>query len=68
VFEAEDGVVSPVVVPRVYEGPPGAAHDDEILDVEGSLEEFGAARVVATARGRCFPFATAGATRGSEAS
>src|SRR5919201_1412595 len=120
VFEGEDGVVSPVVVPRVYEGPPGAAHGgivaaylDEILggavvratgktavtgeltvryvrpaptetlllgrsrvvgdhgryvDVEGSLEEFGAARVVATARGRFFPFATAGTTRGSGAS
>jgi len=109
VFRTDDGVVSPVVVPRVYEGPPGAAHGgivaaylDEILgvvratgkisvtgeltvryvrpaptetpllgrgrlvadhgryvDVEGSLEELGAARVVATARGRFFPFATA---------
>jgi uncharacterized protein (TIGR00369 family) len=114
VFRTEDGVLSPVVVPRVYEGPPGAAHGgivaaylDEILggavvratgqaavtgeltvryvrpaptetpllgrgrlvadhgryvDVEGSLEEFGAARVVATARGRFFPFAVAGRT------
>ena len=26
------------------------------VDVEGSLEEFGTARVVATARGRFFPF------------
>ncbi len=120
VFEVEDGVVSPVVVSRVYEGPPGAAHGgivaaylDEILggavvratgkvavtgeltvryvrpaptetpmlgrgrlvadhgryvDVEGSLEEFGAARVVATARGRFFPFASAGTTPGSAAS
>src|SRR5207247_9295120 len=38
VFEADDGVVSPIVVPRVYEGPPSAAHGgivaaylDEIL-------------------------------------
>ena len=120
VFAADHGVVSPIVVPRVYEGPPGAAHGgivaaylDEILggavvratgktavtgeltvryvrpaptetpllgrgrlvadhgryvDVEGSLEEFGAARVVATARGRFFPFADAGTTRGSAAS
>jgi hypothetical protein len=35
------------------------------VDVEGSLEEFGAARVVATARGRFFPCATAGITPGS---
>jgi acyl-coenzyme A thioesterase PaaI-like protein len=108
-FRAEEGVVSPVLVPRVYEGPPGAVHGgivaaylDEILggaalratgrpsvtgeltvryvqpvpaetpllgrgrlvanhgryvDVEGSLEEFGAGRVVATARGRFFPLA-----------
>jgi uncharacterized protein (TIGR00369 family) len=114
IFKTTDGVVSPVVVPRVYEGPPGAAHGgivaaylDEILggtvvhatgkmavtgeltvryvrpvpsetpllgrgrlvtdhgryvDVEGSLEEFGAARVVATARGRFFPFVVAGTT------
>jgi len=120
VFEVEDGVVSPGVVSRVYEGPPGAAHGgivaaylDEILggavvratgkvavtgeltvryvrpaptetpllgrgrlvadhgryvDVEGSLEEFGAARVVATARGRFCPFASAGTTPGSAAS
>ena len=106
-FRTEDGVVSPVLVPRVYEGPPGAVHGgivaaylDEILggaalratgrpsvtgeltvryvkpvpaetpllgrgrvvkdrgryvDVEGSLEEFGIGRVVATARGRFFP-------------
>ena len=106
-FSTEDGVVSPIVVPRVYEGPPGAVHGgivaaylDEVLggaaasatgkpsvtgeltvryvkpvppetpllgrgrlvadhgryfDVEGSLEEFGARRVVATARGRFFP-------------
>ena len=117
VFNTDEGVLAPVVVPRVYEGPPGAAHGgivaaylDEILggavvratgkicvtgeltvryvrpapsetpllgrgrlvadhgryvDVEGSLEEFGAARVVATARGRFFPFATAGTTPGS---
>jgi uncharacterized protein (TIGR00369 family) len=95
------------VVPRVYEGPPGAVHGgivaaylDEVLggaaareagkpavtgeltvryvkpvpsetpllgrgrvltdhrryvDVEGTLEEFSARRVVATARGRFFP-------------
>jgi acyl-coenzyme A thioesterase PaaI-like protein len=106
-FTTEDGVVSPIVVPRVYEGPPGAVHGgivaaylDEVLggaaagatgkvavtgeltvryvkpvpsetpllgrgrlvanhgryvDVEGSLEEFSARRVVATARGRFFP-------------
>lgn len=117
VFKTDEGVVAPVVVPRVYEGPPGAAHGgivaaylDEILggaavratgkisvtgeltvryvrpvptetpllgrgrlvadhgryvDVEGSLEEVGAARVVATARGRFFPFATPSATPGS---
>lgn len=121
VFKTDEGVLAPVVVPRVYEGPPGAAHGgivaaylDEILggavvratgkisvtgeltvryvrpaptetpllgrgrlvadhgryvDVEGSLEEFGAARVVATARGRFFPFvATARITPGSRAS
>ena len=108
VFKTDDGVVSPIVVPHAYEGPPGAVHGgivaaylDEILggaavratgkiavtgeltvryvrpvpsetpllgrgrlvadhgryvDVEGSLEEFGTARVVATARGRFFPF------------
>ena len=108
-FRTEDGVVSPVLVSRVYEGPPGAVHGgivaaylDEILggaalratgrpsvtgeltvryvkpvppetpllgrgrvvkdhgryvDVEGSLEEFGIGRVVATARGRFFPIA-----------
>jgi acyl-coenzyme A thioesterase PaaI-like protein len=106
-FRTEEGVVSPVLVPRVYEGPPGGVHGgivaaylDEILggaalratgrpsvtgeltvryvkpvpaetpllgrgrvvkdhgryvDVEGSLEEFGIGRVVATARGRFFP-------------
>ena len=120
VFRADEGVVSPVVVPREYEGPPGAAHGgivaaylDEILggavvratgkvsvtgeltvryvrpaptetpllgrgrlvadhgryvDVEGSLEEFGAARVLATARGRFFPFATTGTKPGPAAS
>ena len=120
VFRTDDGVVSPVIVPRVYEGPPGAAHGgvvaaylDEILggavvrstgkaavtgeltvryvrpvptetpllgrgrlvtdhgryvDVEGSLEEFGAARVVATARGRFFPFVAADVRRESGAS
>lgn len=108
VFKTDDGVISPIVVPKQYEGPPGAVHGgivaaylDEILggaavratgkiavtgeltvryvrpapsqtpllgrgrlvadhgryvDVEGSLEEFGTARVVATARGRFFPF------------
>ena len=118
-FKTPDGVVSPVIVPRVYEGPPGAVHGgivaaylDEILggavvratgkvavtgeltvrfvrpappetpllgrgrlvadhgryvDVEGSLEELGAARVVASARGRFFPIA-AGVRRGSAAS
>ena len=35
------------------------------VDIVGSLEEFGAARVVATARGRFFPCATAGITPGS---
>jgi len=106
-FITDDGVVSPIVVPRVYEGPPGAVHGgivaaylDEVLggaaaratgkvavtgeltvryvkpvpsetpllgrgrlvasheryvDVEGSLEEWSARRVVATARGRFFP-------------
>lgn len=106
-FRTEEGVVSPILVPRVYEGPPGAVHGgivaaflDEVLggavaratgkvsvtgeltvryvkpvpsetpllgrgrlvadhgryvDVEGSLEEFSARRVVATARGRFFP-------------
>jgi acyl-coenzyme A thioesterase PaaI-like protein len=106
-FATDDGVASPIVVPRVYEGPPGAVHGgivaaylDEVLggaaaraagkpavtgeltvryvkpvpsetpllgrarlvadhgryvDVEGSLEEFRARRVVATARGRFFP-------------
>ena len=118
-FKTDDGVVSPVLVPRVYEGPPGGVHGgivaaylDEILggavlkatgkvavtgeltvryvrpappempllgrgrlvadhgryvDVEGSLEEFGAARIVATARGRFFPIA-AGVRRGPAAS
>ena len=106
-FRTEEGVASPIVVPRVYEGPPGAVHGgivaaylDEVLggaaaqaagkpavtgeltvryvkpvpsetpllgrgrvladhgryvDVEGSLEDFRARRVVATARGRFFP-------------
>ena len=106
-FATDDGVASPILVPRVYEGPPGAVHGgivaaylDEVLggaaaraagkpavtgeltvryvkpvpsetpllgrgrvladhgryvDVEGSLEDFGARRVVATARGRFFP-------------
>jgi acyl-coenzyme A thioesterase PaaI-like protein len=106
-FRTDEGIASPIIVPRVYEGPPGAVHGgivaaylDEILggavasatgtpavtgeltvryvkpvpsetpllgrgrlvadhgryvDVEGSLEEFGARRVVATARGRFFP-------------
>jgi acyl-coenzyme A thioesterase PaaI-like protein len=109
-FETSEGVAAPIVVPRVYEGPPGAVHGgivaaylDEVLggaaaraagkpavtgeltvryvkpvpsetpllgrgrmvanhgryvDVEGSLEEFGARRVVATARGRFFPVDT----------
>ncbi len=116
-FRTDEGVLAPVVVPRVFEGPPGAAHGgivaaylDEILggaavratgriavtgeltvryvrpaptetpllgrgrlvadhgryvDVEGSLEELAAARVVATARGRFFPFAPAGLRPGS---
>lgn len=120
VFRTDDGVVSPVVVPSHYEGPPGAAHGgivaaylDEILggaavratgkiavtgeltvryvrpvptetpllgrgrlvtdhgryvDVEGSLEEFGSARVVATARGRFFPLVKTGARPGPAAS
>ena len=106
-FQTPEGVAAPIVVPRVYEGPPGAVHGgivaaylDEVLggaaaratgkvtvtgeltvryvrpvpaetpllgrgrlladhgryvDVEGSLEEFSARRVVATARGRFFP-------------
>jgi acyl-coenzyme A thioesterase PaaI-like protein len=106
-FQTSEGVAAPIVVPRVYEGPPGAVHGgivaaylDEVLggaaaratgkvavtgeltvryvkpvppetpllgrgrlladhgryvDVEGSLEEFSARRVVATARGRFFP-------------
>jgi acyl-coenzyme A thioesterase PaaI-like protein len=106
-FETTEGVAAPIVVPRVYEGPPGAVHGgivaaylDEILggaaaraagkpavtgeltvryvkpvpsetpllgrgrlvanhgryvDVEGSLEDFDARRVVATAHGRFFP-------------
>ncbi len=106
-FRTAEGVASPIVVPRLYEGPPGAVHGgivaaylDEVLggaaaratgkiavtgeltvryvrpvpsetpllgrgrlladhgryvDVEGSLEDFGARRVVATARGRFFP-------------
>jgi acyl-coenzyme A thioesterase PaaI-like protein len=106
-FGTEDGVVSPILIPRVYEGPPGAVHGgivaaylDEVLggavaratgkvsvtgeltvryvqpvpsetpllgrgrlvadhgryvDVEASLEELSARRVVATARGRFFP-------------
>lgn len=106
-FRTEEGVAAPIIVPRVYEGPPGAVHGgivaaylDEVLggaaaratgkpavtgeltvryvrpvpsetpllgrgrlvadhgryvDVEGTLEELGARRVVATARGRFFP-------------
>jgi acyl-coenzyme A thioesterase PaaI-like protein len=106
-FRTAEGVAAPILVPRVYEGPPGAVHGgivaaylDEVLggaaaeaagrpavtgeltvryvkpvpsetpllgrgrlvanhgryvDVEGSLEEFDARRVVATARGRFFP-------------
>jgi len=38
------------------------------VDVEGSLEELGTARVVATARGRFFPFATTGTTPAPAAS
>src|SRR5262245_2803354 len=38
------------------------------VNVEGSLEEFGAARVVATARGRFFPFVTTGTRPGPAAS
>ena len=107
-FKTPDGVVSPLVISRVYEGPPGVAHGgivatylDEILggavvrstgrpavtgeltiryvqpvpteapilgrgrlvedhgryvDVEGRLEDLETARVLATARGRFFPF------------
>jgi acyl-coenzyme A thioesterase PaaI-like protein len=106
-FRTAEGVAAPIVVPRVYEGPPGAVHGgivaaylDEVLggaaaratgkpsvtgeltvryvkpvpsetpllgrgrlvadhgryvDVEGSLEDVSARRVVATARGRFFP-------------
>jgi acyl-coenzyme A thioesterase PaaI-like protein len=119
-FRTAEGVIAPVLVPRVYEGPPGAAHGgivaaylDEILgaaavratgkvsvtgeltvryvrpvptetpllgrgrlvadhgryvEVEGSLEELGAARVVATARGRFFPFTAASVRPGSAGS
>jgi acyl-coenzyme A thioesterase PaaI-like protein len=114
-FRTAEGVASPIVVPRVYEGPPGAVHGgivaaylDEVLggaaaraagrpavtgeltvryvkpvpsetpllgrarlvanhgryvDVEGSLEDWNARRVVATARGRFFPIEPR-ATRG----
>jgi acyl-coenzyme A thioesterase PaaI-like protein len=107
-FKTDEGVVSPILIPRQYEGPPGAAHGgivaaylDEVLgaaaaratgraavtgeltvryvkpvptetpvlgrgrvvadhgryvDVEGGLEEFGTERLLATARGRFFPF------------
>jgi acyl-coenzyme A thioesterase PaaI-like protein len=103
---ADEGVVSPIVIARRFEGPPGAAHGgivaaylDEVLasavaratgrlavtgeltvryvspvptetaivgrarlvedrgrsaDVEGGLEEFGTARLLASARGRFF--------------
>lgn len=106
-FRTDDGVASPIVIPRQYEGPPGIAHGgivaaylDEVLgaavvratgrvsvtgemtvryvapaptdtpilgrgrlvedhgryvDVTGSLEEFGTARLLATARARFFP-------------
>ena len=105
--EGPDHVVSPILISRRFEGPPGAAHGgivaaylDEVLggavvrstgkhnvtgeltvryvkpvpletpllgrgrlvedhgryvDVEGSLEELGTERILATARGRFFP-------------
>jgi acyl-coenzyme A thioesterase PaaI-like protein len=106
-FRTQDGVIAPIVIPRVYEGPPGASHGgivaaylDEVLgamaaratggpavtgeitvryvrpvpletplvahgslvathpryvEVDARLEEFGAGRLLATARGRFFP-------------
>jgi acyl-coenzyme A thioesterase PaaI-like protein len=110
-FASAVGVLSPVIVPRDYEGPPGAVHGgivaaymDEILsgavvratgrlsvtgeltvryvkpvpsetpllgrgalvadhgrfvDVEATLEDLATGQVVATARGRFFPIASA---------
>ncbi len=55
---------APTETPLLGRGRLVADHG-RYVDVEGSLEEFGAARVVATARGRFFPFATAGITPGS---
>jgi acyl-coenzyme A thioesterase PaaI-like protein len=107
-FKTTDGVLSPILISRVFEGPPGVAHGgivaaylDEVLggavvratgrpavtgeltvryvqpvptetpilgrgrliqdhgryvDVEGRLEELETARILATARGRFFPF------------
>ena len=107
-FKTAEGVLSPILISRVYEGPPGIAHGgivaaylDEVLgaavvratgqpavtgeltvryvqpvptetpilgrgrlvqdhgryvDVEGRLEELETARLLATARGRFFPF------------
>lgn len=107
-FKTAEGVLSPILIPGVYEGPPGVAHGgivaaylDEVLgaavlratgrpavtgeltvryvkpvpiqtpilghgrlvedhgrylDVEGRLEELDTARLLATARGRFFPF------------
>jgi len=58
---------APTETPLLGRGRLVADHG-RYVDVEGSLEEFDAARVVATARGRFFPFATAGVTPGSAAS
>jgi len=55
---------APTETPLLGRGRLVADHG-RYVDVEGSLEEFGAARVVATARGRFFPFATVGITPGS---
>jgi len=55
---------APTETPLLGRGRLVADHG-RYVDVEGSLEEFGAARVVATARGRFFPFATAEITPGS---
>lgn len=47
-FETERGVVSPIVIPRVYEGPPGAAHGGIVA---AYLDEIcGAAAARATGR------------------
>jgi acyl-coenzyme A thioesterase PaaI-like protein len=54
---------APTETPPLGRGRLVADHG-RYVDVEGSLEEFGAARVVATARGRFFPFVTAGTRPG----